>query len=161
VARAEAVRAELGEFYLYDEYDPRRAILLQRRRDEVELPAFSNSGHTCTTSAAGSDDAQFFLNVDADDATAGRLGCGGVREQRHVHPADVPQENDGNDVMFGDLGNDWLFGGTGQDDMYGGWGNDILNADDDLYDERRRLNDTTDTHAIYEDRVYGGAGIDI
>ena len=39
--------------------------------------------------------------------------------------------------IFGDLGNDWLVGGTGRDDLYGGCGNDLLNADDDLADQRR------------------------
>ena len=54
--------------------------------------------------------------------------------------------------------------------MYGGWGNDLLNADDDLStcDPTTPADSTStlaerepDTHPIYEDRAYGGAGIDI
>ena len=78
--------------------------------------------------------------------------------------------------IFGDLGNDWLVGGTGNDTLWGGFGNDLMNADDDLstgciHDGQRRqvricrsdtwLNDAPDTHPTYEDRVYGGAGLDI
>ena len=46
--------------------------------------------------------------------------------------------------------------------LCGGWGNDLLNADDDL-DARQRadLNDAPDTHPTYEDRAYGGAGLDV
>jgi hypothetical protein len=81
---------------------------------------------------------------------------------------------DGNDVMFGDLGNDWIVGGTGKDTIWGGWGNDLMNADDvhpiegeGTYDLGHPAkiqpspNDTPDTHPSYEDRVYGGAGLDV
>lgn len=68
--------------------------------------------------------------------------------------------NDGNDVIFGDIGNDWIVGGTGEDHLYGGWGNDLLNADDDL-STNNGLNDTTDTHASYDDIAFGGAGRDV
>ena len=71
-----------------------------------------------------------------------------------------PCTTDGDDVIFGDLGNDWLVGGTGRDTLWGGWGNDLLNADDKL-DTNGGLNDTTDTHTSYEDRVVGGAGLDV
>ena len=78
-------------------------------------------------------------------------------------------------MIFGDLGNDWLVGGTGNDTIWGGWGNDLMNADDDLaagcastanngnclqYGDTW-LNDIPDTHPSYEDRVYGGAGLDV
>ena len=53
-----------------------------------------------------------------------------------------------------------MVGGSGKDDIYGGWGNDLLNADD-ILTTNGSLNDTPDTHATYEDRAYGGAGIDI
>ena len=58
--------------------------------------------------------------------------------------------------------------------MYGGWGNDLLNADDVMTvdgagtfgDQKGRKiqpspNDTPDTHPLYEDRAYGGAGLDV
>ena len=52
-------------------------------------------------------------------------------------------------------------GGTGRDTMYGGWGNDLLNADDNLTTDGG-LNDVgTDTNPSYEDRAYGGAGLDV
>ena len=37
----------LGEFFLYDEYDPRRAILFNADGTKWGCAAFSNSGHTC------------------------------------------------------------------------------------------------------------------
>src|SRR5256886_14746423 len=78
-------------------------------------------------------------------------------------------QTDGDDAIFGDLGNDWMVGGTGKDTIWAGWGNDLSNADDDLR-TNDWLNDipkgsaytsATDTHPTYEDRVYGGAGLDI
>ena len=85
-----------------------------------------------------------------------------------------PANSDGSDVLFGDEGNDWLVGGTGQDSMYGGWGNDLLNADDVMTvegtgtfgDQKGRKiqpspNDIPDTHFFYNDRAYGGAGLDV
>src|SRR5256886_2830341 len=53
-----------------------------------------------------------------------------------------------------------MVGGTGKDTIWAGWGNDLSNADDDLR-TNGWLNDATDTHPTYEDRVYGGAGLDI
>ena len=67
-----------------------------------------------------------------------------------------------------------MVGGTGHDTLWGGWGNDLLKADDVLGTEHRhsaarrhrtaaagRLNDTPDTHPMYEDRTFGGAGLDV
>jgi hypothetical protein len=74
------------------------------------------------------------------------------------------RKTDGNDVLFGDYGNDWLVGGTGRDTIYGGWGNDLMNADDDLTTRDRRVAGSAtvpDTHPSYEDRVFGGAGLDV
>ena len=68
--------------------------------------------------------------------------------------------SDGNDAIFGDLGNDWIVGGTGKDQVFGGWGNDLMNMDDDQ-STGGGLNTTPDTHASYEDRAYGGAGMDV
>ncbi|MEF2162534.1 hypothetical protein V3425_30410, partial [Pseudomonas aeruginosa] len=108
--------------------------------------------------------AQFFLNIDALDAknSASRtiLGCGLFSNNGTCLAPNTPAYTDGNDAMFGDLGNDWMVGGTGRDDIYGGWGNDLMNADDVLTTDNW-LNDVPDTHPIFEDRVYGGAGIDI
>jgi Ca2+-binding RTX toxin-like protein len=72
-------------------------------------------------------------------------------------PAD---NNDGDDVIFGDLGNDWLVGGTGRDHLYGGYGSDLLNCDDDL-ETNGGFNDAPDTDPSYEDFAYGGAGRDV
>src|SRR5439155_384949 len=78
-----------------------------------------------------------------------------------VRSASTPAKTtDGDDVLFGDLGNDWLVGGTGRDNLYGSWGDDLLNADDDLT-TAGGLNNGTDTDASYEDRAYGGAGLDV
>ncbi len=91
---------------------------------------------------------EFFLNFDH---TAGPLTTGAT-------PANV--NTDGNDIIFGDLGNDWLVGGTGRDSLWGGWGNDLMNADD-RHDTNGGLNDQPDTNSAYEDRAFGGAGIDV
>ncbi len=89
---------------------------------------------------------EFFLNFVADD--------GGTPI---VH-ADA--SNDGEDVLFGDLGNDWIVGGTGRDTLWGGWGNDLLNADDVL-ETNGGLNDVPETDVDFEDRAFGGAGLDV
>jgi Ca2+-binding RTX toxin-like protein len=68
--------------------------------------------------------------------------------------------SDGNDAIFGDNGNDWIVGGTGKDNLYGGWGDDLLNADDNL-DTNSGANSSPDTDPTYEDRAYGGAGLDV
>ncbi|HSF98236.1 MAG TPA: Calx-beta domain-containing protein [Ornithinibacter sp.] len=86
----------------------------------------------------------WFLSNDATDRRAGTTGTA----------------SDGDDAVFGAHGNDWLVGGTGRDTLWGGWGNDLLQADD-LLTTDAGLNDTTDTDVTYEDRAYGGAGLDV
>ena len=68
--------------------------------------------------------------------------------------------SDGNDAIFGDLGNDWIVGGTGKDKVFGGWGDDLMNMDDDQTTAAGE-NTTPDTHTSYEDRAFGGAGMDV
>ncbi|MFZ1880264.1 MAG: Calx-beta domain-containing protein [Gaiellaceae bacterium] len=159
--------SRLGEFLLYDEYDPRRAI-------EFNLDGTVWKG-TVQTSY------QYFLNNNAAD---GRIvnACIAVDNQGNctLHSQDptstVVVKSDGPDAVFGDLGNDWLLGGTGNDTLWGGWGNDLLNADDDLttgcavylqnghcdVSGTSALNDVPDgPNSSYEDRAYGGAGLDI
>src|SRR5205085_2080378 len=92
--------------------------------------------------------AGFLLNFDETEGVA-------VTSQTYG-----TKNSDGDDKIFGDLGNDWLVGGTGRDDLWGGFGNDLLNADDDPTTDGS-LNDTTDTNGQYEDRAYGGAGLDV
>jgi hypothetical protein len=99
---------------------------------------------------------EFLLNFDKDEGVARPGGTTGG-----PHGSPYPAVNDdGADVIFGDLGNDWIVGGTGRDNSYGGWGNDLMNADDDQ-DTNGNLNDQPDTHPTYEDRAYGGAGRDV
>ncbi len=144
-----------GEFALYDEYDPRRTIMLQP------------DGEVDKTGGG----LMWFLNLASDEgptldgcvATSANGTCT-LFEHR---------SSDGGDVLFGDLGNDWLVGGTGRDTMYGGWGNDLLNADDvmtmtgdgEFTGVDKKIdpspNDTPDTHPLYQDRAMGGAGLDI
>src|SRR4029078_9118965 len=102
---------------------------------------------------------QYFLNFDANDGRGTPSGCivegnGGTCTQC------ATVMTDGGDAIFGDLGNDWMVGGTGNDTIWAGWGNDLSNADDVL-STNGCLNDTTDTHPTYEDRVYGCAGLDV
>jgi hypothetical protein len=115
----------------------------------------------------------YFLNLVADE---GRTEEGYIQFAPNGDPIGplVKRSNDGDDVLFGDEGNDWIVGGTGRDHMYGGWGNDLLNGDDVLgtVDPEPPQNSPgqlpvggtdaiPDTHIVYEDRVFGGAGLDI
>ena len=152
------VQSRLGEFFLYDEYDPRRTIM------------FYDDGSVWK--AGDAPEKSYFLNQLSDE---GPTENGPIELAPNGTPiAYGDAHNDGADVIFGDLGNDWLVGGTGRDTLWGGWGNDLLNADDvltiagegDYGDGNPRKiqpspNDTPDTHPLYEDRAYGGAGLDI
>lgn len=138
------MQSRLGEFFLYDEYDARRIIL------------FNNDGSAWKTGAAP--DKQYFLNLVSNE---GQLENGPTSFNPNGTPASFGYRNtDGNDFIFGDLGNDWQVGGTGKDTIWDGWGNDLANADDVLT-TNGGLNDTIDTHPVYEDRVFGGAGLDV
>ncbi len=148
-----------GEFALYDEYDPRRKILL-------------NADGTAAKDGQEGLAVEWFLNFLPNEGTyvpGGTLNTNGQQATSYGQAW-----NDGNDRIFGDLGNDWIVGGTGRDNLYGGFGNDLLNADDFLEtngDERRpsskdtvdSLNDneSPDTQPSYEDRAFGGGGRDI
>jgi len=134
-----------GEFLFYDEYDPRRAIL------------FNANGTVWKTGAAPTA-YQYFLNFDANDGRVTAPGC--IQPTSNGCAATGTVISDGGDAIFGDLGNDWMVGGTGNDTIWAGWGNDLSNADDVL-STNAWLNDATDTHPTYEDRVYGGAGLDV
>jgi Ca2+-binding RTX toxin-like protein/uncharacterized protein involved in high-affinity Fe2+ transport len=146
----------LGEFVLYDEYDPRRTILLNAN----------------ATVDKGDDGLMWFLNLYSDEGPE-LDGCVEyLPNGTCVTWAD--RQSDGADVLAGDLGNDWIVGGTGKDTLWGGWGNDLLNSDDvmttvgegEYGDQKGRKiqpspNDIPDTHPVYQDRSYGGAGLDI
>ncbi|MGK2855290.1 MAG: hypothetical protein ACSLE3_14500, partial [Microbacteriaceae bacterium] len=137
----------LGEFLLYDEYDPRRVILF-------------NADGTVWKGGTAPWIRTFFLN---NDAASGNwvTACIAVDNQGNCTATTASQPSDGNDVIFGDLGNDWMVGGTGQDTTWAGWGNDLSNADDVLT-TNGGLNDAPDgVNSSYQDRVYGGAGLDI
>jgi hypothetical protein len=166
----------LGEFYLYNEYDPRRTILFSGAGQVWGCTSYSPSGHTCTGSAPIAQfPNHFFLNNE--DLTGNHVtACIAVDNQGNCTLTTTTQRSDGNDVLFGDLGNDWLVGGTGQDTLWGGWGNDLHNADDDLHSGcvtaqpngtctlvgDTWLNDTPDgVNSSFQDRVFGGAGLDI
>ena len=163
------IQSRLGEFFLYNEYDPRRVILFKQADGSVwgpNDPAWS-VGNPLPTGFV-----TYFLNLVADE---GPLVNGAVEFAPNGTPIAFADRNtDGDDAMFGDEGNDWMLGGTGRDHVYGGWGNDLLNADDVLGTENPDppanspgqlplggTDETPDTHPIYEDRVFGGAGLDI
>jgi Ca2+-binding RTX toxin-like protein len=161
-----------GEFFLYDEYDPRRVIL------------FGDDDQVWKGDAIEPTLRHYFLNQRDNEGTdnADAQLDGVIESFVDFAPngtplgAEVAVESDGNDVIFGDLGNDWIVGGTGRDHIYGGFGNDLMNADDvtggpgNSYDTGEfgsadepdaGLNDTPETHISWEDRVFGGAGLDI
>src|SRR5690606_14338113 len=118
----------LGEFFLYDEYDPRRVILFDVSdpnliwKGDVYDPADPyNAGGLL----------QYFLNNEHDEGIS-RLGYVAFKPDGQTPDPDVDPEfrhSDGDDMIFGDLGNDWLVGGTGRDRIYGGFGNDLMQAD--------------------------------
>ena len=154
-------RFRAGEFFLYDEYDPLRIILL--------TPTGELYKDDPAAGIEGWDYFQFLLNFDQAEGVFRPDGwTPGNQNQTEYYPA---VSDDGKDAIFGDLGNDWLVGGSGRDNIYGGWGNDLINADDDQTtpgDEPKHggaltegANDVPDTHPFYEDRAYGGAGRDI
>ncbi|MEE4312992.1 MAG: hypothetical protein V2J11_00765, partial [Desulfofustis sp.] len=154
-------RFRAGEFFLYDEYDPLRIILLTPTGELYkEDPAVGTEGVNYF---------QFLLNFDQNEGVFRPDGwTPGNVNQSEYYPT---VSDDGKDAIFGDLGNDWLVGGTGRDHLYGGYGNDLINADDDQTtpgDEPKHggpltegANDVPDTHPFYEDRAYGGAGRDV
>ena len=148
----------LGEFALYDEYDPRRTIMLNPDATVNK----ENDSEALT----------WFLNLYSDEGPE-LDGCVEYLPNGTCVTFDF-RHSDGGDAAFGDLGNDWLVGGTGQDTLYGGWGNDLHNADDvmtvvgegEFGDQKGKKiqpspNDTPDTHPLFQDRTYGGAGIDV
>ncbi|MEX0330675.1 MAG: LEPR-XLL domain-containing protein [Puniceicoccaceae bacterium] len=145
-------RFRAGEFFLYDEYDPRRKILLDPATGE--LYKLDDGGGV-----------EFLLNFDESAASLGvTRPAGEVPKPTGQQVESYPQVyDDGKDAIFGDNGNDWIVGGTGRDNIYGGWGNDLLNADDkhDINDDGTKVNTVPDTHPTYEDRAYGGAGRDV
>jgi hypothetical protein len=132
-------RGRGGEFALYDEFDPRRIVRL------------NDDGSKVTSGTGGK---EWLLNFVSNE---GPLFPAGTSPDGVPYPA---VNNDGADDIFGDLGNDWLIGGTGNDTIFGGYGNDLSNADDKL-GTTGATDDAPDTAPTYEDRVYGGAGLDI
>jgi Ca2+-binding RTX toxin-like protein len=132
-------RGRGGEFALYDEFDPRRIVRL-------------NADGSKVTSGTGG--YEWLLNFVSNE---GVLYAAGTSPDGVPYPAVY---NDGADDIFGDLGNDWLVGGTGNDTIFAGYGNDLSNADDKL-GTTGATDDAPDTAPTYEDRVYGGAGLDI
>lgn len=153
-------RFRAGEFFLYDEYDPRRKILLTLTGELYK--DINVDGEPAGVEGELEDYVQFLLNFDELEGLYRHEGdVPKATGQQTEHFDDV--NDDGKDAVFGDLGNDWLVGGTGRDNIYGGWGNDLLNADDDhkFNDDGTKQNTVSDTHPTYEDRAYGGAGRDI
>lgn len=142
------------EFAYYDEFNPRRKILLDIDFDPVVFDADKVYDFILNFDPSeGPMDARFATTVDPDGA--------GVKA------------TDGDDRIFGDLGHDWLVGGTGRDHMYGGRGDDMLNMDDD-HDtptfspkpkpkqvEGDLENNQPDEFQAYADIVYAGAGRDV
>jgi len=165
------VRSRLGEFYLYDEYDPRRVILFHEAdvNGTTETVVWNGDIAIDDNDINGNPVKHYFLN-NADDEGVSELGFIVFNSDGQTPDPDFDPEyrqSDGDDSIFGDLGNDWIVGGTGRDRAYGGFGNDLLQADDVLggpgatHDAYAGLNDGTDTHFLFEDRFFGGGGLDI
>ncbi|HQF94492.1 MAG TPA: Calx-beta domain-containing protein [Microthrixaceae bacterium] len=149
-----------GEFRLYDEYEPRREIRFDAAGNVWTCTGYTPSGHTCTSSTPLANfPFQYFLTNSTTEGPL-VLGCTKVSNNGKDCLATASIRTDGNDDLFGDTGNDWIVGGTGQDTLWGGFGNDLLQADDNLQ-TNGSLNDVPETHPMYQDRAYGGAGRDI
>ena len=86
------VQSRLGEFLLYDEYDPRRII------------QFNASGGVWKSGSAAAYPFQYFLNLTSDE---GPTENGPIAYAPNGTPTAFAARNtDGDDVIFGDLGND-------------------------------------------------------
>ncbi|MDX8463960.1 hypothetical protein RFM67_34705, partial [Mesorhizobium sp. VK2D] len=122
------VQSRTGEFFLYNEYDPRRVILFDGAAGHVwdgptaangGLPPINQDGIT-----GGTELLQYFLNWRSDEGVS-VLGYVAFKPDGQTPDPTVPQEyrqSDGDDRIFGDLGNDWIIGGTGRDHIYGCFG---------------------------------------
>ncbi len=158
-------RGNVSEFALYDEFHPRRKIML----DVTDL---AGAGPTVIEAIDGYGGDQsndwngevinFLMNFDPAE---GPFGYDFIDD-------DAALPTDGDDRVFGDLGNDWIVGGTGRDHMWGGRGDDMLNMDDDHdsgqggthphQPEPDALDNTqSDEYQAYADIAYGGAGRDV
>ncbi|HZI44291.1 MAG TPA: calcium-binding protein, partial [Ilumatobacter sp.] len=94
----------LGEFALYDEYDPRRTIMLNANGT---VNKDTNSGPNVVV---------WFLNLYSDEGPT-MPGCVEYAPNGTCLQPNVARNSDGSDAIFGDEGNDWLVGGTGQDTL--------------------------------------------
>jgi Ca2+-binding RTX toxin-like protein len=139
-------RQRAGEFALYDEYDPLRAIRVDSADGWSGDLVKDGGGYN------------FILNFDPTEGVLRPSETVSTNGNKSIITG--PVNDDGDDKIFGGTGNDWLVGGTGKDNVYGGWGNDLMNVDDD-HRTNGGLNDQPDTHSTYEDRAYGGAGRDV
>src|SRR5262249_34411628 len=118
------VAGRLGEFLLYNEYDPRREILFNTSGTPWSCATTIQGGKTCTSTnfdlstvvdANGVPLYPYFLNFDPNDGRTTAAGCIDTRPNGICLIDGVKVRSDGNDAIFGDLGNDWLVGGTGND----------------------------------------------
>ena len=128
--RTSHVAPRLGEFLLYDEYDPRRTILFNA--DGTVALRRSNGGHDCTGTPARAS-VQYFLNNDASDGRDRQRLHRDVAEQRHLprRPATATQRRQRRRSSATSATTGWS-AAPASDTIWGGWGNDLLNADDDL-----------------------------
>ena len=130
--RTATSQSRLGEFLLYNEYDPRRAILFNAERRRLALPGdLAGRAHLLRHAAARRRSPASTSSTSSSNEGQRRSTAASRRRRAAARASRYADANsDGNDVIFGDLGNDWLVGGTGNDTLWGGWGNDLL--------ERRR-----------------------
>ena len=123
-------QSRLGEFLLYNEYDPRRAILFFDDGKVWRCTATIQAGTTAPSTGGDAPTAEPVLPQLLEQRGQVINGCVETSPSGSTCLRRADAWSDGDDVIFGDLGNDWLVGGTGKDTLWGGWGNDLL--------ERRR-----------------------
>ena len=172
------VADRLGEFLLYDEYDPRRAILFQRERHAVELPGDARRAATpAPTPAAPRPTSRAVLPQlgRRNEGPADQRLRRDVAERQHLPrrrasrtttattsssatsattgssaaPATTPSGAAGATTSSTPTTSSRPAASTTRPGGKCGSPSDTW------------LNDTPDTHPTYEDRVYGGAGLDI
>ena len=90
------------------------------------------------------------------------IGCGARAPNGDLHCSrtSTVSRATATTCIFGDLGNDWLVGGTGKDTISAA-GATTCSTPTTSSPRTARSTTPPDTHARYEDRAYGGAGLDI
>ena len=129
----------LGEFFLYDEYDPRRAILFNataRRGAALRSRTAATPAPAAPTGAARTSSSSTSTQIDAATASPRRLAARQPAANCTGRPSTTQHRRQRRRSSATSATTGWS-AAPGRTRIYGGWGNDLLNADDDLHCYRR------------------------